>query len=202
LGCIGFRHASALLLIVSLICTLSLPSASYQARVVSSMEAGKCRLTVEADDQERTLRLRAHPEGSNCHITKDAMLTALGAAFSRTEPPRMEGTYSSLSIGRLIDYPWLSQHLALAAHKDKQWDRKSGKPVAMHINTYVSSILSGREVTAQIERALAGSGYRVISAIVEKVLVGGFRNVPLYPGEMAPGKVPYDAQVWFKLKKE
>jgi hypothetical protein len=192
---------SCLVLIISLICLLPAPSASHQARVISSMEAGNCRLTVEADDQSRTLRLRVHPEHNDCHITRDATRAALNAASSKTDPPRLEGTYSSLSIGRLIDYPWLSQHLALTAHKDKRWNRRSGKPVAMDINKYVSAILSEKEVTDQIEGALAGSGYRVVSASVEKVLVGGFRNVPLYQGEMAPGKVPYDAQVWFRLEK-
>lgn len=130
------------------------------------------------------------------------MLATLSEAFSKTDPPRLEGTYSSLSIGRLIDYPWLSQHLALTAHKDKRWDRRTGKPVAMDINKYVSFILSEKTVTDQIEGALAGSEHRVVSASVEKVLVGGFRNVPLYQGEMAPGRIPYDAQVWFRLEKK
>ena len=190
------------LLVTLLICLLSAPSVSYHARVISSMEAGKCRLTVEADDQSRTLRLRVHPEHNDCHITRDAMLATLSEAFSKTDPPRLEGTYSSLSIGRLIDYPWLSQHLALTAHKDKRWDRRTGKPVAMDINKYVSFILSEKTVTDQIEGALSGSEHRVVSASVEKVLVGGFRNVPLYQGEMAPGIIPYDAQVWFRLEKK
>lgn len=196
------RRTSAFLLVTFLICLLPLPSASYRARAIYSMEAGKCDLTVEADDQSQTLRLRVHPERNDCHITRDATLAALSAAFSRTDPPRLEGTYSSLFIGRVIDYPWLSHHLALTAHKDKRWDKKTGKPVAMDINKYVSTILSERGVTEQIEGALAGSGYRVVSAHVEKVLVGGARNVPLYQGEMFPGKVPYDAQAWFRLRSD
>ena len=129
------------------------------------------------------------------------MLSALQAAFSKTDAPKLEGAYSSLSIGRLIDYPWLSHYLALTAYEDKAWNRKRGKPVAMDINRYVSNILSKKEVMARIETALGGSGYRVVSASVEKVLVGGFRNVPQYRGELSPGKVPYDAQVWFRLER-
>jgi hypothetical protein len=129
------------------------------------------------------------------------MLSALKAAFSKTEPPKLEGNYSSLYIGRLIDYPWLSQYLATTAYRDTRWNKKRGKPVALDINKYVANILSRKEITVQIEEAFAGSGYRVFSTIVEKVLIGDFRSVPLYQGKMAPGKVPYDAQVWFRLEK-
>jgi hypothetical protein len=42
----------------------------------------------------------------------------------------------------------------------------------------------------------------VISTTVEEVLVGGFGDVPLWQREMAPGKLPYDAMVWFRLEKK
>jgi hypothetical protein len=65
-----------------------------------------------------------------------------------------------------------------------------------------SDISSRKEITAEIEKAFATSGYRVISTTVEKVLVGGFGGVPLWQGKMAPGKLPYDAMVWFRLEKK
>jgi hypothetical protein len=129
------------------------------------------------------------------------MLSVLSVAFSKTESPRLEGSYSSLSIGRLIDYPWLSQYLAITAYRDPGWDSKKGKPVAMDINKYTKQLLSRKELIAQIEVPFTKGGYRIVSVTVEKVLVGGFREVPFYQGEMHPGQVPYDAQVWFRLEK-
>jgi hypothetical protein len=193
---------SALFLGLVLVLFLIAPVEAYQSQVIYSMEAGKCSLAVESDNQSHTLRLRVHPEYSDCHIGKDSMLSALKVAFSKTEPPKLEGTYSSLYIGRLIDYPWLSQYLATIAYRDTQWDKKRGKPIALDINKYVSNILSRKEITVQIEEVFAGSGYRVISTTVEKVLIGDFRSVPLYEGEILPGKMPYDAQVWFRLEKK
>lgn len=178
------------------------PAESYRAAVIFSITAGKCSLTVESDSQSHTLRLRVHPEYNDCHIGKDSMLSALKGAFSRTEPPKPEGNYTSLYIGRLIDYPWLSQYLARTAYRDQRWDKKRGKPVALNINKYVSNILSRKEISVQIEEAIAASGHRITAATVEKVLVGDFRAVPLYQGEMPPVKVPYDAQVWFRLEKD
>jgi len=193
-------NASALLGL-ALVLLMVVSVASYQQRVIFSMEAGKCSLTVEVDDESRTVRLRVHPESEDCHIEKESMLSVLKEAFSKTDPPKLEGTYSSLYIGRLIAYPWLSQYLAATTYKDPAWDRKRGKPVILGVNKYVSNTLSRKEVAAEVEKALEASGYRVIAVTVEKVLVGDFHHVPLYQGKMAPGKVPLDAIVWFRLEK-
>jgi hypothetical protein len=173
-----------------------------QNLVVFSMPAGECELRIESNEKWKTLRLRAHhPKYQGCQITKDEMVSALDQTFSNTEPPRLEGTYSSLSIGRLIDYPWLCQYLSATAYRDRAWDSKKGKPAEMDINNYVSQLLFRKELIAPIETLFEKSGYRVAGVTVEKVLVGGFREVPFYRGEMLSGRVPYDAQVWFRLER-
>jgi hypothetical protein len=170
--------------------------------VIVSLQAGKCSFTVEANDEWHTFRLRArHPEHKGCDINRAPMLSALSAAFSKTGPAGLEGNYSSLSIGRLIDYPWLSAYLATTAYHDRGWNSRKGKPADMNIKTYAAQLLLRNELTAHINTILGKSGYRVAGVTVEKVLVGGFHDVPLYQGEMHPGRVPYDAQVWFRLKK-
>ena len=164
---------------------------------------GECRLSVEANDQWHTLRLRAHhPRYRPCHIDRESMAAALGSAFLKTDRPRLEGSYSSLFIGRLIDYPWLAQHLAVAALNDKKgWDSKRGKPVTIGINSYVARVLSAKPLLEQIEGVFTENGYRVVGVEVEKVLVGGFAEAPFYPGELTPGRVPYDAMGWFRLNR-
>jgi hypothetical protein len=171
-----------------------------QEEVITSSKVGECSLTVEANVRWHTLRLRAlHPEGRNCLVDRDSMLSALSEAFSETGLLKFEGVFTSLSIGRLIDYPWLSQYLAITARKDRKWNAKRGKP-AFNVNQYVSGVLSQKEVLAQIETTVAKSGYRVTGVSVEKVLVGGLREVPQYAGDVAAGLFPYDAQVWFRLE--
>jgi hypothetical protein len=187
---------------VVLVLALSAGSDAYQERLILSVPVGQCTLRVEADDEARTLRLRVHPEPPDCRGTREAMRSTLAAAFAKSDPPKLEGTYSSLYIGRLIDFPWLSKYLAQTAYGDKGWNRKRGKPVSMDINRYVAAVLARREVTGQIEETFGDSGYRIIGVSVEKVLVGGFRDVPSYEGEMLPGKVPYDALVWFRLERK
>ena len=192
----------SLLLGFILVFSFSGTFASSQERVIAISKAGECDLTVEANDKWHTLRLRAHhPKYKGCLIDEASVAQVLSAAFSSSDPPKLAGSYSSLSIGRLIDYPWLSQYLAATAYRDAGWNPKKGKSIAMDINRFVSQLLSKKELTAQIETALEGGGYKVAGVTVEKVLVGGFREVPLYQGEMHPGRVPYDAQVWFRLER-
>jgi len=194
----GFSSLLAFILVFS----LSGAMASSQERVIVSSKVGECDLTVESNENQHTLRLRAHhPRYKGCPIDKNSIVSVLTAAFLKKDSPKLEGSYSSLSIGRLIDYPWLSQYLATTAYHDQGWDSKKGRPAAMDINQYVSRLLFRQELTAQIETAFEKGGYRVVGVSVEKVLVGGFREVPFYQGEMHPGRVPYDAQVWFRLEK-
>ena len=195
----GSAYAIGFMLVFSLYSAI----AASQENVIVSLNVGECSLAVESNDKWHTLRLRAHhPQYKGCQIDRDAMVSALSAAFLKTELPRLEGNYSSLFIGRLIDYPWLSQSLATTAYRDRGWDSKKGKPAVMDINKYVSQLLFRNELMAHIGMVFERGGYRVAGVTVEKVLVGGFREVPFYQGEMHPGRVPYDAQVWFRLERK
>lgn len=192
----GISHLLTFILIFPFYSTMALS----QEQIIVSSKVGECILTVESDENGHTLRLRAHhPQYKSCQIDRDAISSILKAAFSKTEAPKLEGSYSSLSIGRLIDYPWLSQYLATSAYRDREWDSKKGKARAMDENKYVSTLLSRKELMTEIEPFFENSGYRVLGIMVQKVLIGTFREIPLYQGEVHPGKIPYDAQVWFRL---
>lgn len=190
-------HVFALILLLALpaVCT------AYQERLILSVEEGKCSLRVEVDDEARVLRLRVHPSYPECYATKESMQKVLKTVFLKTDPPKLEGIYDSLFLGRLIDYPWLCEYLAVSAYKDPRWVKNKGRPVSMDLYKYVSTILSRREVISQFEDIFGTSGYRIKAVILEKVLIGSFRDVPLYRGKMSRGKVPFDAQVWLRLEK-
>lgn len=173
----------------------------YQERLIVAMQVGNCSLRVEADDQSQTLRLRVLPENIGCHITKSAMQTIMHAAFSKTDAPKPDGSYTSLFMGRLIEYPWLTEYLALSAYGDPRWDKKKGKPVSQDLHKYVQGILAKSEITVQFDEILHNSGYRVAAVTVEKVWVGGLQDVPLYDGKKLPGRIPCDALVWLILVK-
>jgi hypothetical protein len=171
-------------------------------RVIVTRQVGECTLTVEADEEAGTLRLRAlHPRYRGCRIDREAMVEILGTALSGAGERKLEGTYSSLSLGRLIDYPWLSLFLAEAASRDGGWDSGKGEPRAVGINKYVADVLGRKELLAQIEAPFARGGYKVTAVTVEKVLIGRFQDVPFYEAGPVPGLFPYDAQLWLRLRR-
>ena len=74
---------------------------------------------------------------------------------------------------------------------------------APHASRAVSSLapfLFRQELMAPIEMLFQKWDFRTAGVTVGKVLVGGFRGVPFYQGDMPSGWVPFDAQVWFRLE--
>lgn len=171
--------------------------------VVASIPAGECTLSLEVAENWPTLRLRAgHPNHRACFIEKAAAIQVLTQAFSKPHSILIAREFTSLALGRLIDYPWLVQFLARRAAQDPHWDAAAGKPRSVHVNRYVADVLSSPDIVREIEAPLRKPGYRITGASVEKVLVGGFENVPQLAEPRPRGKIPFDAQVWFRLERD
>lgn len=187
-----------------LIFVLILPASShaYQERLIVAKAEGNCTLRIEADDQERTLRLRVQPEGSGCQCSKQAMQAIIQAALTKTEPPRLEGTYTTLFLGRLVSYPWLMHALVATAATDPRWHRKRARPVSLELHAYVQRVLIRPEILAPLNEVLQSGGYRVGAVTVEKVGVARRDEVPGYTGPVFSGRVPYDAMVWLRLERD
>lgn len=195
---VAFRFLPALVLILG-----TSVHATAGESVIASVSAGECTLSLEAAENRPTLRLRAgHPNYRPCFIDKAAVVEALTQAFAEPHPILASRDFTSLALGRLIDYPWLVRFLALRAAQDPQWDAAAGKPHGVQVNRYVADVLSSPEIVREIEAPLRRPGYRITGASVEKVLVGGFENVPQREGPERPGKIPFDAQVWFRLERD
>jgi hypothetical protein len=189
------------LLAATLILLTSIPVAGGEA-VIASVSSGECTLSLEAAENWPALRLRAgHPAHRPCFIDKASVIRILSEAFAKPLPESASRGYTSLAVGRLVDYPWLVQFLALHAALDPGWDAAAGKPVKIHINRYVADVLSSPEIVLEIEAPLREERYRISDVSVEKVLVGGFENVPQLEGPRRKGKFPFDAQVWFRLER-
>jgi len=188
------------LLAAALLLLASIPATGGEA-VIASVPSGECTLRLEAAENWPALRLRAgHPNYKPCFIDKASVTQVLSQAFAKPHPELDSRVFTSLAIGRLIDYPWLAQFLALRAARDPGWDAIAGKAVKVHINRYVADVLSSPEVVLEIEAPLREGRYRIAGVSVEKVLVGGFENVPQLDGPRRKGKIPFDAQVWFRLE--
>ena len=108
--------------------------------------------------------------------------------------------FRSIFFGRLVEHPWLSKYLAAHALAHDNWDVVKGQPKTGYINQLVRDILSAPDLVEQIQASFAGSGYTVVGASVEKVLVTKANEIDRLELH-EPVLVPYDALVHFILKK-
>ena len=197
---LGRWRSGALLL--ALVMGTATPPASADTVVLASLPAGDCVLSAERPGQEpRVLRVRAsHPRYAGCQISQAALGDTLRAALAHPSWATQPAQPASLFLGRLVDFPWLSAYLARAAAADPGWNARLGKPVRDEINHYVGTLLSRAAIVETIEPALVAGGYRIAGASVEKVLVGPAQRIPAL-GEKGPsGRLPFDAQLWFRLE--
>jgi hypothetical protein len=193
----------SLVLIPVIVLGLAAASACLADEIVVAIPVEDCTLSVEANTTWRTLRLRAHhPQGRYCRIDKATFLKILSKGFATSHRAWDGAPYTSLFIGRLIDYPWLSQFLAESAAADRAgWDLARGKPTGRAINAYVAKQLDRPEILQEIKDIFAHASYQVAGVSVEKVLVGSFAEVPGSNPTQRKGKVPFDAMAWFRLVK-
>jgi len=186
--------ARAAVVLAGTVLVISTSAYSSQPVVLVSSTVGDCSLSAEYDEEWRTLRLRPHhPESRNCAIDRDSMLGLLRSALALKEPPPPADGYKTLYVGRLVDYPWMSRYLATAASRDPGWNSKNGRPVGGDINGYVDGLLLRTELTGQMTPVLEEAGYVITAVTVEKVLVGSV-------GDLS-GRLPFDAQVWFRVER-
>lgn len=190
--------------------------------VLASRPVGECALSVERSTQEpHVLRVRTfHPKYLGCTIDPTALVAVLEQAVGTANEAQTGPFYSTISLGRLVDHPWLSAHLARTAAADPRWNRRTGRPHREDINHYVAELLSGPAVTDRLQPALTAAGYRITHATVEKVLVARAQEIPALGAapEAAPGaapgaalgtglgdtrlrgRLPFDAMLWFRLQ--
>jgi hypothetical protein len=158
-----------------------------------------CRPVISADRDWHVIIVRPHEDAFLVCTLTQTQLRDLVAAFLKA-PENQQVEYSSISLGRLVDHPWLSRYLARHALTYAGWDKVKGRPRSGYINRLVGDILSAPEVISQIQESFAGSGYTVVGASVEKVLVTRANEIDWLDID-EPVLVPYDALTHFILKK-
>ena len=172
---------------LTLLATLVLAApANGEEELLGRLGMAGCELVLEAHARWHTLRLRAR--GEDCAARADA--AAVARLLDASLPASAVGGHTSLMLGRIVEYGWLSAALREAAAADPGWDAAAGRPRSGHENDRVAALLHGAPALAPIADALARAGLAVSGTSVEKVLVDG-----------APGRrLPFDAQLWLLLE--
>jgi hypothetical protein len=171
-----------------------------------------CHLKIEYEAKEQMLHLRpAIPAGAGCTITPLMVQAGLYLALDRHgSNPALR----SIFLGRLVNYPWLSDELSARARCNSDtlgfWDSEKGAAIENGNNAYVASVLMDRIGRCRGERkapmldvfaeVLREKGYALTGASVEKVLMHYLPpsgDIAYSPG----GKFPYDALTHLDIRK-
>lgn len=149
--------------------------------VIHAGQYGQCFLQLEARQNSLIIRVPGA-----CLLTNSDLATFLPAALAKLPPVSQ---YNSVFLGRVVDYPWISEQLVRVAQADPS---VPGMTDAQRY-PFVRAVLMQPVILAVFAEPLAQHGYRITGASVEKVLTAlpGARPVPAWVP--ADSRLPFDA---------
>ena len=153
-----------------------------------------CTLRIKVDRREPAwIRLRSvRPEApGGCALDTDTLRRTLAAALAAAGP------VVTVALGRLVGYPALACGLAAQAAADPGWDRRHGRARdGRSDNTWTAQALAASQPLA----GLLPAGWTLQAVSVEKVLKGRPAQ-QLADCPVEGGGLPFDAQLWLRLRR-
>jgi hypothetical protein len=170
------------------------------------------------DNMLRVLPLGRTPS-RDCDVTPAMLEEALKSAFDWLATEGQGVQPKLIYLGRLYDYPWLSQGLTAWAADHPDWDGENGRPaqVGVYENDVVAGIVAlmvmeplseSAKVLPDVRTGLSflpellnRHGYRFERASVEKVM-SGYDGQLFAPSDRPDAKrLPFDALVHLRIAK-
>jgi hypothetical protein len=113
---------------------------------------------------------------------------------------------TSLSLGRAVNFPWISRFIADAALQTPGWAGRMARTKIGERDKLARPVLHDPALLQRLAAPFADSCYAVIGLSYEKVLFGRadkYASPPVSSAASNPAtaavKVPYDAQLWLGL---
>jgi len=163
--------------------------------------AAPCTPTHEVRDDGATLALQ-----TSCPLSLAESSQALEELLRVAYPNRrMTRDRAMLEIGRILDYPWLSQQLAEAATRSPVWNAAHGRGRRSDKEGAVASMVDTRRLLAGWAPVFARFHIRARADSVADVRVGEVGKAP----ELAPlagdpahagKKLPFDGRLRVRLE--
>lgn len=148
-----------------------------------------------------SMRLRlAGP--TDLETSTHALVELLALAFPQGALPDAR---MSVGVGRIVEHPWLSEQLAVAALRSSRWNADTGRPRTGNDNLAVMQLIDDRKLLAAWVPIFGRYGATIRNASVEKVLVGRVGETeelaPIAADRSTLGKkLPFDAILWLSLE--
>jgi hypothetical protein len=169
-------------------CSLALPNLG-----------GACTPHVEEQPGSRSASFRSSAPPSDACRVDEATYVRVMQEWLRARDGL--APVSSVALGRAVDYPWMSSHLADSALRSHAWTARLSRAAAGEQNRFVAALLSEPAFLQRLAAPFGAAGYVLSGVSVEKVLVGPARD-HASDGRGGNARVPFDAQVWLRLARK
>lgn len=122
-----------------------------------------------------------------CTVDQQHLLQVLERGLIKLKEESELSAITSIFLGRIHAYPWMSHYILESSEVNKLWDTKSGRPVKGSANQYINTLLGSTIITTPFSRILTPAGYNLTGISCEKVLLND-------------ENLPYDALCWITVR--
>jgi hypothetical protein len=177
--------------------TLLLALALTTALAVAPLAALGCSPFIEEHPNSSYATFRANANAfESCPVSettyRQVVSEWLGSRLS--DLPKI----TSLSLGRAVSFPWISQHIADAALETPNWAAKVAGAPPGHRDSLAAGAIRDPDLLRRLAVPFAGTEYVVTGISFEKALYGSASEHSSHKDAGAT-RVPFDAQLWLQL---
>ena len=165
--------------------------------IASQGVAAACTPYIEEHPASRSASFRPHSTAfEHCEVS-EATYQRVVAEWLRTRTAD-SAPIVSLSLGRAVNFPWISRHVADTALQSPGWGARISRARAGEREKLARPALLDPVLLTRLAAPFEGTPYRVENLAYEKVLFGSAGE---HSSNKAAGavKVPFDAQLWLRL---
>lgn len=162
----------------------------------TSLPAPLCSPFIEEHPQQATAVFRKHTDAFSACPVSEASYRQVLRQWLQTRATDLP-PFTGLSLGRVVDFPWLSRLIADTALRVPAWQSLIIATPRGRLDALAARVFENAELRARLAEPFAGSGYDVIGLSYEKVLYGKARDHAT--DRKDDTLVPFDAQLWLRL---
>lgn len=156
-----------------------------------------CAPFIEVQRSGGSATLRPHATDFEACAVDEATYRRLVAQWL-AERPGSAAALVSLSLGRAVNLPWISRHIADAALLSPGWAERMARATVAGRHELAEPIFRDPLLLARLAAPFEGTPWRVLGLGYEKPLFGRADAHATHAGAGAV-LVPFDAQLWLRL---
>ncbi|PIU54809.1 MAG: hypothetical protein COS89_09045 [Deltaproteobacteria bacterium CG07_land_8_20_14_0_80_38_7] len=169
-----------------------------------SIKLGSCNIdfTTYQKELDRDL-ISIHDTCSNMFL--EQKISFFRDILKRIFKDEKGSNFNSIFYGDFFNNPELSEKLAIAAHEDKGWNKRTGKAMSGDSNAFIEDLINTKQIYNNLELLFKEFNLSIKVSSVEKVLARRAYELSYYNSLQKQGIdkkeiLPFHCLTWFSIK--